>query len=143
MDFTATIKITGINLYVDMPATISRAMGKRGHVPIKGSVNRFPIRATLVPTGAGRHRLYINGEMRKGAGVDTGDRITVSIEPDTGPRMPPFPEALQKALAVNKEAKAVWDRLPPSHRKEYLDYLNWLKTPESLERNVKKVIAAL
>jgi len=143
MQFTAKIEIAGINPYVAVPTDVSRALAKRGHVPVKGSVNGFPIRATLVPTGGGRHRLYINGEMRKGAGVGVGDEIMVTLKPDSWPRVTPIPEAFRKALEANKKAKQAFEKLPPSHRKEYLDYLNWLKTPGSLERNIKKVIDIL
>ncbi len=99
-----------------VPADVSRALAKRGHVPVKGSVNGFPIRATLVPTGGGRHRLYINGEMRKGAGVGVGDEIMVTLKPDSGPRVTPIPEAFRKALEANKKAKQAFEKLPPSQR---------------------------
>jgi hypothetical protein len=143
MVFAAKIEIIGINPYVAVPPEVSRALAMRRHIPVRGSINGFPIKATLVPVGGGRHRLYINGEMRKGAGVGVGDKIKVSIELDTDPRIQPVPETLRKALAANKEAESVWNRLPPSRRKEFLDYLNWLKTPAALDRNTGKVIAAL
>jgi len=71
--FTATIYKVGINPLVDVPAEVSRAFGIRGYVPVRGRLNGAPIRATLVPSGGGRHRLYINGDMRKQAGVESGD----------------------------------------------------------------------
>lgn len=96
-----------------------------------------------MPVGGGAHRLYINGDMRKKARVKVGDIIHLRIEPDSEPRVLPVPEKLQKRLEGNKEAKQAFEKLTPSHRNEILAYLNYLKTPEALERNVKKVIDRL
>lgn len=142
-EFTSTILKAGINPYVDVPEEIGRTFGTHGNIPVKGFINEYSIRATLVPIGGGRHRLYINGEMRRGAGVEVGDTIRVSLEPDNEPRELPVPLLLRKFLDSDSKAGAAWDKLPPSYRREYLAYLNSLKTPEALERNVRKVIAEL
>jgi len=143
LEFSAVIYKVGINPCVDIPERVSRTFGIRGNIPVTGALNGLPIRATLVPIGEGRHRLYINGEMRRRARVNAGDRINLRLELDTTPRMLPLPKPLDAALKENETAGAAWERLTPSHRKEILAYLNWLKTPESLERNVKKVITVL
>jgi hypothetical protein len=141
--FRATIAISGINPYVDIPPDVSRAFGKRANIPVKGDLNGVPIQGTLVPVGGGRHRLYVNGNMRKKTGAVVGDEITLSLELDDRPRDLPVPPLLRAALDADPEARAVYDGLPPSHRNEYLAYLNYLKTPEALERNVSKVILKL
>jgi hypothetical protein len=139
-EFRAKILISGINPYVDIPPEVSREFGKRGNVHIKGSLNELPVRGTLVPVGGGRHRLYINGDMRKKTGTAVGDEIALCLEFDDRPRDLPVPPALRAALDAKPEARAVFDGLPPSRHHEFLAYLNYLKTPEALERNVKKVI---
>ncbi len=126
-----------------MPARISRAFGRRGYVPLKGTLNTFAIRATLVPTGGGRHRLYVNAEMRKGARVEVGDRVRVILQMDGASREVPIPLELAAALRRNKGAARAFAALPPSHRRDYLLYLNWLKRPGALRRNVRKVVAHL
>jgi hypothetical protein len=141
--FTATIGKLGVNPYVTVHASVSTAFSRRGNIPVKGTLNDFPITATLTPTGNGRHRLYINTEMSRGAKVAEGDIVTFALELDTGSRESPVPEVLVRALESNEAAKTVWENMPPSHRREYLAYLKSLKKPETLERNVHKVIAAL
>ncbi len=54
--FTATVYTLGINPCVDVPPRVSAAFGKRGYVPVAGTLNDQPIRATLAPKGGGRHR---------------------------------------------------------------------------------------
>jgi len=142
--FTARIYKVGINPCVDVPARVSRAFAPRsGYVPVEGDLEGFPIRATLVPVGGGRHRLYLNGSMRQGAGVDTGDRAQVCIRFDPKPRRERTPKALRDGLARSRRAQARWEGLTLSKRKEILLYLNSLKSAEALDRNVRKVIARL
>jgi len=78
--------------------------------------------------------------MRRKAGVGVGDTIRLRLEPDTEPRVLPVPKELQRALENTKGAKEAFEKLSPSHRNEFLAYLNSLKTPASLERNAKKVV---
>jgi len=139
-EFKAAIKKEGINPYVEVPKPVAGSFGKRGYIYVEGKVNEFPIEATLVPKSGGRYYLHINGEVRKGAGVDTGDTITVTLEESDGPRTLPMIPEFQKALDLNPKAKANYERMPPSHRREYLAYLSYLKTPEALHRNIKKAI---
>jgi hypothetical protein len=141
--FTATIYKIGINPMVDVPLRVSRAFGKRGNIPVAGTLNRTGIRATLVPLGGGRHRLFIHGGMRKRAQVDVGSRITVVLHPDTRPRRVPMSPAFAGALRKSPTATVAWKLLTPSRRKEILRYLNSLKSPEALHRNVRKVMAVL
>jgi hypothetical protein len=141
--FSATIFKVGINPCVDAPARVSAALVRQGYIPVAGTINGQPFKAGLVSLGNGRHRLYINGEMRKAAGVDTGDRITVILDYDPRPRKLPVPRPFAQALEVNPKAKQVWENLTASRRKEILNYLNNLKSPESLARNITRVIKHL
>ncbi|NIS81617.1 MAG: DUF1905 domain-containing protein, partial [Anaerolineales bacterium] len=68
-EFFAQIYKLGINPCVDVPTRVSEAFGVRGNVPVVGTLNDVEIRSTLVPIGGGRHRLYINTDMRKRANV--------------------------------------------------------------------------
>lgn len=84
--------------------------------------------------------------MRKGSGVDVGDTVGLSIVPDSIPRVPKstdMPEMLRLALDSDTRAKAAFERLTPSRKKEILAYLNHLKKEESLKRNIEKVIASM
>jgi hypothetical protein len=139
-EFSATIYKQGINPCVDVPTEVSAALGGRGYISVRGTLDGHPIRATLVPLGKGKYCLFVNGAMRKAAGVDVGDVILVALELDPESRELPMPEAFIRALEQNPKAKAAFERLRPSRQKECLAYLNWLKRPESLERNVQKLI---
>ena len=141
--FSSTIYKLGINPCVEVPLRVSRALGKRGYIPVAGELNGKPFLANLVPIGEGRHRLFINGEMRERARVDVGSRITVVLRVDSRPRRVLMPKELARALRSNRDVKAAWGLLTPSRQKEILRYLNFAKRPETLQRNIKKVIALL
>ncbi len=98
-EFSAIIKKVGINPYVDVPEHVSQRFGKRGYIRITGALNGVAIRATLVPTGNGRHRLYVNGEMRRKASVNVDDTINLSLRLDKEPRDVTVPRELIEASA--------------------------------------------
>lgn len=100
-------------------------------------------RTTLVPSRSGPTRLYLDTWMRAAAGVGVGDQVQVRLQLDHGSRDLPVPVELLEALQNNEEAQAAWEALSPSRRREILAYLNFLKTPSALERNVRKTIARL
>lgn len=66
MRLSATILKAGINPYVDIPAALSGQLGK-GYLPVRGRINGHDFRSGLVSLGGGRHRLFVNGQMRRQA----------------------------------------------------------------------------
>jgi hypothetical protein len=97
-EFEAVIRKVGINFCVDVPARVSDAFAVRGHVPVKGKLCGKRFASTLVPRGSGRHRLFLNGEVRRAAGVGAGDRVTIELAKDTTSRDLPIPPDLEEAL---------------------------------------------
>jgi hypothetical protein len=143
--FSATVHKLGINPCVDVPhgvvGELRRTSGKEaGPIPVRGRLNgkRF---STTVVRYAGGWRLYLNTAMRAEAAADVGDELTVEVAYDRTPRIVPMPPRFAAALAKDPKARAAFEDLAPSHRKDILNYLNSLKTAESLERSIKKAIA--
>ncbi|MFQ5680029.1 MAG: YdeI/OmpD-associated family protein, partial [Gemmatimonadota bacterium] len=138
--FAATIYKLGINPCVDVPRAVSDAFGRRGYVPVVGTLNGHPIRPTLVPKGGGRHRLYVNGQMRRVAGVGVGDEVRFELCFDSESREIPVPDDLRAALRKVEGAEAGWERLTPSHRKELLVAILDAKKPETRARRIQRAI---
>lgn len=96
---------------VDVPAEVSRGLGARGHVYVAGTIDdAVPLRTSLSPMGGGRHVFFLNGALRREAGVDVGDRITVQLARDDNPRLPPPPDLAQ--LLRDEGAFAAFVALP-------------------------------
>jgi hypothetical protein len=145
--FSAKVSKIGINPYVSVPEDVLNSIFKqaekaKGPIPVRGTVNGKPFTQTLVKY-QGAWRLYINGTMRESAGIDVGDDAHIRLEFDSTPRTEPMHPNLVHALAKNKSAKAAFESLIPSRQKEILRYLNSMKTEESLDRNIARIIKHL
>lgn len=144
MEFTAKILKIGINPYVLLPSVVLKeiffqAGSDKGHIPITVTINNHTFIQHLVKY-SGKWRLYLNTPMRKMAGKDVGDTITINAEYDPGDRTVPMHPKLKSALEKNKKANSNFIKLPPSRKKEIQRYINALKTEESVERNIKRAI---
>lgn len=53
------------------------------------------------------------------------------------------PPDLARALDANAAARAAWDRLSPSHRREHVEAIEEAKKPETRARRVAGAIAML
>ena len=119
-----------------------KANKDKGPIPVRGELNGHAFIQTLVKY-SGKWRLYLNGPMRKAAGIDVGDRAEVKLKFDPETREIVAHPKLKAALEKNKKAMAAFSKLPPSRQKEILRYIGFLRTEESIERNIKRAIAFL
>jgi uncharacterized protein YdeI (YjbR/CyaY-like superfamily) len=112
---------------------------------------RFPVRATVdgytwrtsVARMHGEFLVGLNKEVRAAAGVDAGDTVSVVLELDAEPREVDVPDALAQALAGDDAARAAFDRLAFTHRKEYARWIAEAKRDETRERRVAMAIEML
>lgn len=143
--FKAKIYKVDINPCVKVPNRITGKMvATKGYIPVKGNVNGHSFIQTLVPVKNGPYRLYVNGPMLKGSNTTVGDTAEFSIE--QGPARQNAPPPMRKEFKKQMDtAGLTWafKRLTPSRQKEILKYMSFLKTEESLMRNIDKVLEAL
>lgn len=143
--FRALIYKTGINFAVDVPARISsKLIAVKGYIRVKGTVNKFPFTKSLVPVKNGPYRLFVNMITLKGAQTSVGTTATFIIEQDApaSPNEYPMPPELAKQLK-QKKLLAHFNSLTPYRKKEILRYLVQIKTAETMQRNILKLIAQL
>ena len=126
-----------------LPKKESAKFGTRARVPVRGTINGFPFRSSIFPTGTGTHYMVVNREMREGARVKVGDRVKITLETDTAPRTVEVPADLKKALSKSKSARTRFDELAYSHRKEYVQWIEAAKRPETRSRRIERVLAYL
>ena len=147
LSFSAKIQIIGVNPYVLLPASVLKELFKhagkeKGTIPVCGTLNGQKYIQTLVKY-SGKWRLYLNGVMREAAGIDVGDMANVKIKFDSKDRTIPMHAKLQFAFTKNKKAKAVFDTLSPSRQKEIVRYISFLKSEESVDKNIKRAMEFL
>ena len=83
-------------------------------------------------------RKVLIGYIKKAAALnDEG----VKVQRKGSPRKPlPLPAALAAALKKNKKAKVAFDAFPPSHRRDYNEWIGEAKTDETRSRRVAQAI---
>lgn len=143
-EFIAPLEIIGVNPFVQVPepvlqAIFEQAKKDKGPIPICGTVNDKPYRQTLVKF-AGAWRLYINLQMLRNSPDRIGETLKITVAFDPKDRTIEVHPKLKLALAANVEARAVFDRLPPSRQQEIVRYIARLKTEASRDRNIIRAI---
>ena len=98
---------------------------------------------TTVARMGGRFLVPLSAENRIAAGVAAGDQVEVDIELDSGPREVAVPGDLAAALAQDDTARANFDRLSFTHRKEWVRWIEEAKKPETRTTRLAKTVESL
>jgi uncharacterized protein YdeI (YjbR/CyaY-like superfamily) len=72
--------------------------------------------------------------------VEAGDVVDVTLELDAAPREVDVPEVLAAALAADPQAKASFDQMAFTHRKEYARWVADAKQEETRQRRVRQAL---
>jgi hypothetical protein len=143
LEFTVKLEGKGISVaWLNAPFDVVKVFGTRARVPVRGTINGFPFRTSLMPMG-GCHGMAVNKTMRDGAGVEAGDTVYVVLERDQAERVVEVPPLLKKELAKSKTAQANWQKLSYSHRKEIALSIQEAKQEETRVRRLAKAMNIL
>ncbi len=144
IQFTVRLEsVASGGVFFTLPRKESAKFGVRGRVPVTGSLNGYEFRSSIFPTGDGAHFMAVNREVRAGAGIKAGDRVKVSMERDTKPRTVALAPDINKALSKSKTVRARFDKLSYTHRKEYVQWIEAAKRPETRVCRIEEVIKRL
>ncbi len=124
------------------PGDVPELFGTRARVPVRGTINGFPFRSSLMPMG-GCHMMPVNKTLRDGAGVRAGDIVDVVMERDEEERTVAAPALLKKALTKNTVAKANWEKMAFTHKKEMAIWIEGAKQEETRARRLRKAMHVL
>ena len=141
--FTATIQNAGGGgAFVEVPFDVEEVFGSK-KPKVKAMIAGVPYRGLLVRMGGPNHMLIILKGIREQIGKTFGDEVTVTVEPDTEPRVIEIPKDLMKELKKEKEAKAFFDKLSYTHQKEYVRWVEEAKREETRQNRIVKTIEML
>ena len=125
---------------IPVPDEVIDALGSSKRPPVTITINGYTYRTTDVRMG-GQFFVPLSAENREAAGVTAGDDISVDIEADTAPREVTLPDDL--AAAMDDVARAAYDGLSYSHRKEWVRWVEEAKKPETRATRIEKTVAGL
>jgi hypothetical protein len=121
---------------------VVEALGGKGRIPITATFDGVPYRGSIVRMGGGAV-LGVQKAIMAEAGVRVGDSITVVVRNDEGPREVEVPVDLAEALARNGAARAAFEGLSFSHKREYVRSITEAKRPETRARRIELTIEQL
>jgi len=124
------------------PFDVVAVFQRKGRVPVKGTINGFPFRSSLMNMGDG-HMMVVNAELRAGAKCKAGDTVSVVMELDTEKRTVELPAYLKKLINADPAAKEAWAKLAFTHQKEHVRAIEDAKRPETREKRIAAMLDML
>lgn len=124
------------------PFDVVEVFGRKGRVPVKGTINGFPFRSSLMNMGDG-YMMCVNAQMRAGGKCKAGDSVKVAMELDEEARKVEAPAYLKKIINSDPKAKERWATLSFTHQKEYVREIEDAKKQETRERRITQMMDAL
>ena len=140
---TSVLQEEGMNATgIRIPAEIIPLFGMGKKPKVKITFNGYSYRTTVAAYGD-VFMLPLSKEHRIAAGVKAGDVVEVTLEPDLEPRTVEVPADLADAMKGEPGARAAFDVLSYSVRKEFVRQVEDAKTEETRVRRIGVVLTKL
>lgn len=131
----------GKHAAIEIPDENLAAIGGNKRAPLKVTVNGYTYQSTATGVN-GKCMVVFPTRDREASGAAAGDRITVTLELDSGYRHVDVPRELTDALIANGLSDA-FHNLIYSRRKEYCRLVNEAKAEETRNRRIEKIVREL
>ncbi|MFI5541903.1 YdeI/OmpD-associated family protein [Nocardia sp. NPDC051900] len=127
---------------LEVPPEVVAALGEGARPPVRITINGHSWKSR-VALMRGRYLLGLSNANRQAAGVEIGEEIEVEVELDTQPRVVVEPPDFAEALDADPVARAAYDDLAYSRKREHVHAIESAKKPETRQRRIEKAIATL
>ncbi|MDT7576481.1 MAG: hypothetical protein QOH17_2814 [Pseudonocardiales bacterium] len=143
MKFSATVELGGKTATgIEVPDDVVAGLGSHKRPAVRVTIGGYTYRSTVARMG-GRFLLPVSAEVRKAAGVAAGDEVDVELVLDDAPREVPVPDDLAAALDAVPGARARFDALSYTARKEHVRAVEEAKAAATRERRIAKAVDTL
>jgi hypothetical protein len=131
--FDAELELHGADggVFLTVPFSVPDVYGTRAQLHVRGSIDGFPFRLPLTPDNKGGHILTVRKEIRNTIGKTWGETVHVVLAPDTEEDSVEIPDDL---------AKAAFDQLAYTQRKEYARWIARAKKPEVRFKRLREAV---
>ena len=116
--------------------------GGRRAFPVRVSVNGVTLPLRLARMG-GENLIGLARAVREQAGVSIGSSYPVRIVADEKERSVAVPEDLANAVNGDAQARAAFEALAPSHRKEFVRWVDEAKREATRGQRIAKTVEML
>lgn len=128
---------------IRIPFSVYKIWGVRGQLRVKGTVNNFAFRTSLLPSGDGHHFMIVNKQMQKGGHVSPGMEARFQIERDTEKRVVPAVPEVERVLRQSKALQKFYQSLSPSQRNDIARFVASAKQPATRVRRAQQLAERL
>jgi hypothetical protein len=127
---------------LEVPPEVVAALGggRRPAVTITINGHSWKSRVAIM---RGRCLLGLSNANRQAAGVAAGDDVEVEVEIDAEPRVVAEPTDFARALDADPVARAAYDHLTYSRKREHVRAIESAKKAETRARRIEKALAML
>ncbi len=129
--------------FISFPYDVQKLFGTRGQVKVKVTFDGYPYRGILSIMGGGKHAILVRKDVRQAIAKNIGDTVNVIVEQDLEERVVDLPTALHDLLKKNPKAKAFFDSLSFTNRKEYAVWIASAKKEETLLKRLEATLSKL
>lgn len=123
---------------VPIPDSVIEALGGGGRIPVEATFDGVAYRGSIVSMG-GLRCLGILKSIREQLGKGPGDTVTVTVARDEAERTVTVPDDLAAALD-QAGVRDHFDALSYSHRREYVQWIEEAKRPDTRARRVAQTV---
>lgn len=121
---------------LQLPKDASAKLPSRGQTMVKGTINGHEFQTPLEPDGWGSHWFRIEKDLGQAAAVKPGDTVSLEIESIKEWPEPEVPADWAKAVAADKTASALWPKITPMARWEWI---RWMRATNNLETRARRI----
>jgi bacteriocin resistance YdeI/OmpD-like protein/uncharacterized protein DUF1905 len=125
--------------FAPIPASVSDHAKLKAKMRVEGSIDGVPLNSSLMAGGEGLF-IVIAKELRDKIGKQSGDAVKMSFRLDASSSIVKIPADLKKALSANEKAKISFERMAPSHRKAYVQWVTQARTKETRTNRIGKAV---
>ena len=145
ISFTATIEQgddAGEAAWIVFPYDLKETYGIGNLVPVVATFDGVEYRGSIAKMGP-EPLLLIRKDVRAKLGKAGGDTVEVKVTLDTSTREVKVPDDLERALRGHSQAKAGFDGMSYSNRREYVQWIESAKKAETRASRVGKAVEML
>jgi hypothetical protein len=139
--FEATIVKLGSKAALPIPFDPDEVWGEKQRHHVTGSINGFAVRGALDWDGT-QSVLSLGPAWRRGAGLDVGHQVEVTLEPE-GPQLADLAPDIAAALEGAPEARSFFEALATFYRKGYLKWIEGARRPETRAARIEEMVSLL
>jgi uncharacterized protein YdeI (YjbR/CyaY-like superfamily) len=128
---------------IKIPFRVASVWGVRGQLRVKGDINGFAFRTSLLPTGDGHHFMIVNKQMQKGGRTSPGMEARFRMEPDTEKRAVPAAPEIDRVLRQSKPVQKFYQSLSASMKNDIARFVGSAKQAATRLRRAEQLAERL